>query len=181
VAVFYSPLANIFEIKANKREAFYMSKFWRWVKNDLHLNGAISEQSWWGDEVTPALFKSELQSTTGDITVWINSPGGDVFAAAQIYNALKEYPSHVTILKSNWHESQRMMSKYGLIYSTKTRKDDGNDILEATFFIDASIKFYKTAELAWDKIWRVVEQNCTQSFNKNDAQNTIMRQLIGVE
>ena len=71
--------------------------FWRWVKNDLHLNGAISEQSWWGDEVTPALFKSELQSATGDITVWINSPGGDVFAAAQIYNALKEYPDKVTI------------------------------------------------------------------------------------
>jgi ATP-dependent Clp protease protease subunit len=74
-----------------------MSKFWRWVKNDLHLNGAIAEQSWWGDEVTPALFKSELQKNTGNITVWINSPGGDVFAAAQIYNVLKEYPAHVTI------------------------------------------------------------------------------------
>ena len=33
-------------------------------------------------------FKEELQSGEGDITVWINSPGGDVFAAAQIYNCL---------------------------------------------------------------------------------------------
>jgi ATP-dependent Clp protease protease subunit len=74
-----------------------MSKFWRWVKNDLHLNGAIAEHTWWGDEVTPALFKSELQANTGNITVWINSPGGCVFAASQIYNALKEYPDKVTI------------------------------------------------------------------------------------
>ena len=70
-----------------------MNKFWRFIKNDLHLNGAIAEQTWWGDEVTPALFKSELQSAMGDLNVWINSPGGDVFAAAQIYNALKEYSS----------------------------------------------------------------------------------------
>jgi ATP-dependent Clp protease protease subunit len=73
------------------------NQFWRWVKNDLHLNGAIAEHTWWGDEVTPALFKSELQKNTGNITVWINSPGGCVFAAAQIYNALKEYPDKVTI------------------------------------------------------------------------------------
>jgi len=63
----------------------------------LRLDGAISEETWWGDEVTPAAFKAELSAGNGNITVWINSPGGDVFAAAQIYNALKEYPGKVTI------------------------------------------------------------------------------------
>ena len=36
-------------------------------------------------------------SGDGDITVWINSPGGDCVAAAQIYNMLMDYPHDVTI------------------------------------------------------------------------------------
>lgn len=79
-----------------------MRKFWNWVRDSdeertLYLNGVISEETWWGDEVTPKLFKDELLASTGDITVWINSPGGDVFAAAQIYNMLMEYTGKVTV------------------------------------------------------------------------------------
>ena len=78
-------------------------KFWNWVRNEetgsrtLVLNGQISDETWFGDEVTPGLFRDELQSCEGDITVWINSPGGDVFAAAQIYNMLMEYPGNVDV------------------------------------------------------------------------------------
>lgn len=80
-------------------------KFWNWVKNEgelestrtLFLNGEISDETWYGDEVTPQLFKDELNIDSGDITVWINSPGGDVFAAAQIYNMLRDYKGHVTV------------------------------------------------------------------------------------
>ena len=36
-------------------------------------------------------------SGSGDITVWINSPGGDCVAAAQIYNMLMDYPGNVTV------------------------------------------------------------------------------------
>lgn len=84
-------------------------KFWTWVKNNadealgvpetrtLFLNGEISDETWYGDEVTPALFRDELNAGTGDITVWINSPGGDVFAAAQIYNMLMDYSGNVTV------------------------------------------------------------------------------------
>ena len=79
-----------------------MRKFWNWVRNSdeertLYLNGPIAEESWWGDEVTPKLFKGELLSGAGNITVWINSPGGDVFAAAQIYNMLMDYAGQVTV------------------------------------------------------------------------------------
>ena len=78
-------------------------KFWNWVKNEgeetrtLYLSGEISDETWFGDEVTPKLFKDELMAGSGDITLWINSPGGDVFAAAQIYNMLMDYPGHVTV------------------------------------------------------------------------------------
>ncbi len=47
--------------------------------------------------MTPQLFKEELVSGNGDITVWINSPGGDCVAAAQIYNMLREYEGNVTV------------------------------------------------------------------------------------
>lgn len=63
----------------------------------LFLDGAIAEETWYGDEVTPKQFKSELINGTGDITIWINSPGGDVFAASQIYNMLMDYKGKVTV------------------------------------------------------------------------------------
>ena len=36
-------------------------------------------------------------SGSGNITVWINSPGGDCVAAAQIYNMLMDYKGDVTV------------------------------------------------------------------------------------
>lgn len=63
----------------------------------LFLNGTIAEESWFDDDVTPRLFKEELNGGNGNITVWINSPGGDCVAAAQIYNMLMEYKGDVTV------------------------------------------------------------------------------------
>ena len=88
-----------------------MKKFWNWktrtVTNQetqeqvqertLFLNGTIAEESWFDDDVTPQLFKDELMAGSGDITVWINSPGGDCVAAAQIYNMLMDYKGDVTV------------------------------------------------------------------------------------
>lgn len=79
-----------------------MRKFWNWAADEsggrtLYLDGAIAEETWWGDEVTPKQFKVELLAGEGDICVWINSPGGDVVAAAQIYNMLMDYKGSVTV------------------------------------------------------------------------------------
>ena len=81
-----------------------MKRFWNWVRDEtnpeertLRLEGAIAEESWFDDEITPAVFKEELMAGNGPITVWINSPGGDCVAAAQIYNMLMEYPADVTV------------------------------------------------------------------------------------
>lgn len=80
-----------------------MIKFWNFVtneksgENELFLDGAISDDTWWGDEITPEIFRNELFEVSGDITVWINSPGGDVFAASQIYTMLRNHKSKVTV------------------------------------------------------------------------------------
>lgn len=82
-------------------------KFWKWrnqaeagtapEERTLFLNGTIAEESWFDDDVTPQIFKDELNAGSGDITVWINSPGGDCVAAAQIYNMLSNYKGKVTV------------------------------------------------------------------------------------
>ena len=83
-----------------------MKKFWNWTNQTdnpkesgrtLFLNGTIADESWYDDDVTPQLFKNDLYAESGDVTVWLNSPGGDCIAAAQIYNMLKEYPDNITI------------------------------------------------------------------------------------
>ncbi len=79
-----------------------MKKFWNWIRDEtggrvLRLEGPIDEESFWGDEITPAAFREDLEDDEGDITVWINSPGGNVFAAAEIYTMLKDYAGEVTV------------------------------------------------------------------------------------
>ena len=79
-----------------------MKKFWNWIHDDsggrvLRLEGPIDSESFWGDEITPQMFRDELYAEEGDITLWINSPGGNVFAAAEIYTMIRDYPGSVTV------------------------------------------------------------------------------------
>ena len=67
------------------------------LERPLIQNGTIAEESWFDDDITPKLFRDELFAGNGDITIWINSPGGDCVAAAQIYNMMMEYPVKVTV------------------------------------------------------------------------------------
>ena len=77
-------------------------RFWNWVRNEndtrtLTLNGTIAEESWFEDDVTPRMFRDELNAGTGDVVIWINSPGGDCVAASQIYTMLMDYKGHITV------------------------------------------------------------------------------------
>lgn len=86
-----------------------MKRFWNWLAPEasgpnsdggervLRINGVIAEESWLDDEITPAVFASELNAGSGPVTIWLNSPGGDVVAAARIYNMLLDYPGKVTV------------------------------------------------------------------------------------
>ena len=78
-------------------------KFWQFRNQteesaELLLYGDISDTSWWGDEVTPKQFADELNALGGinEITVRINSGGGDVFAATAIGNMLEQHKASVT-------------------------------------------------------------------------------------
>lgn len=80
-------------------------KFWQFrnlagddQKAELLLYGDISERSWWEDAATPKRFADDL-AALGDvkeITVYINSGGGDVFAANTIGNMLERNAATVT-------------------------------------------------------------------------------------
>lgn len=79
-----------------------MRKFWNWIRDDgggrvLRLEGPIDEESIWSDGVTPKQFREELYAEDGDVTIWINSPGGNVFAAAEVYTMIRDYPGAVTV------------------------------------------------------------------------------------
>ena len=77
-------------------------QFWNWVRNQdgtrtLTIDGVIAEESWFDDDVTPKIFREQLNAGTGDIVLWVNSPGGDCVAASQIYTMLMEYKGNVTV------------------------------------------------------------------------------------
>lgn len=78
-----------------------MHKFWNMSEENgertLRIDGQIADETWFGDEVTPQIFQADLEAGSGDITLWLNSPGGDVFAAAQIYNMLMDYKGNVHV------------------------------------------------------------------------------------
>lgn len=60
-------------------------------KAELLLYGDIAERSWWDDTATPKKFADDLAAlgSVKEITVYINSGGGDVFAAQAIGNMLE--------------------------------------------------------------------------------------------
>ena len=78
-----------------------MDKFWSFSvradagggkTTDLYLTEEISRhESWWMDTSSRDAFREELNAADGDIRLWIDSPGGDSFAGAAIYDMLREY------------------------------------------------------------------------------------------
>ena len=81
-----------------------MKTFWK-IKNEadaedaeMMIYGQISDETWFGDEVTPRQFAEDLKQCGGkNLAVHVNSPGGDVFAAQAIYSQLKNYSGTVTM------------------------------------------------------------------------------------
>lgn len=82
-----------------------MNKFWQ-VQNKVNGNNEIliygpiaGKSSWFGNETAPEDFAQDLEKLGGrDVTVRINSGGGDVFAAHAIHNQLLAYKGRVTVV-----------------------------------------------------------------------------------
>lgn len=61
-------------------------------RTDLYLLDEIAgRESWFSDAVTPKAFKQDLDRARGTLYLWLDSPGGDAFAGAAIYDMLREY------------------------------------------------------------------------------------------
>ena len=85
-----------------------MKKFYNLIpgqpgeESRLYIDGEIvsgySGYDWWTDDHQTGAydFRNEL-AQCGPVTVYINSPGGDVFAGAAMYSALLEHPHKVTV------------------------------------------------------------------------------------
>ncbi len=67
-------------------------------KNTISILDAIGSDPWTGEGVTAKRISAALRSIGGaDVTVSINSPGGDMFEGLAIYNILREYKGRVTV------------------------------------------------------------------------------------
>jgi ATP-dependent Clp protease protease subunit len=79
------------------------NKFYNFARDEntggreLFIDGEISSELWFGDEITPRDFKEQLFEGNGNITIWISSPGGDVIAASEIYSMLRDYQGEITV------------------------------------------------------------------------------------
>lgn len=63
--------------------------------NEIMLYGAIGD---YFDELTAQKIVNQIKNMSGDITVRVNSPGGDVFDGIAIMNALKAHSGKVTVV-----------------------------------------------------------------------------------
>lgn len=81
-------------------------RFWNFTEGPeeriLYISGEIIDgydEDGYNEEIksTADIFRDELYSGEGNISVWVNSPGGDMVTGAQIYNLIKDYKGKVTI------------------------------------------------------------------------------------
>ncbi|MCM1165670.1 MAG: Clp protease ClpP [Ruminococcus sp.] len=98
-----TPNKRFWEIKASEKAADGTTA----APAELILYGDISTETWYGDEVTPKVFDSELAALgdVDEIVVRINSGGGDVFAANAIYTRLKDHKAKITVKIDGWAAS----------------------------------------------------------------------------
>ena len=65
---------------------------------EVYIYGEITDFKWFDEDVTPTSIKDELAKikNVDEVNVYVNSPGGGVFAGVAIYNELKRINVPVT-------------------------------------------------------------------------------------
>ena len=64
---------------------------------EMYIYDEIDGSGWWGISARDVI-ESLMQVTASSITLHLNSPGGDVFDAYAIYNALRNHPATVDVV-----------------------------------------------------------------------------------
>ena len=183
--------------------------FWQWLKNSteetettdastgrtLYLNGVIATEGWFDDDVTPKMFKDELESGSGDIEVWLDSPGGDVMAATQIYNMLKSYKGKVTVKIDSLAASAAsviamagdvvLMSPLSLLFihnPLTVAAGNADDMQKAIDMLETWLSAKKAVELGFaDSIMfsdNDADTDDSYEFSQREVSNRLMNQLI---
>lgn len=71
---------------------------------EINLNGYITEEAWWDDEITPKDLHEQLYGKDGksadDVHIRLNSYGGLCNAATRMFDDIKAYPGKVQITVS---------------------------------------------------------------------------------
>ena len=71
---------------------------------EIHLNGYIDDEEWFGDEITPeslhGLLYPEGADAQEDLRIVLNSYGGSCNAAVRMFDDLRAYPGNVHIIVS---------------------------------------------------------------------------------
>lgn len=65
---------------------------------EIYIYGEITDFKWWDEDVTPTSIKEELDTLkdVDSIKLYVNSPGGGVFAGVAIFSALKRLNKPIT-------------------------------------------------------------------------------------
>ncbi len=78
-------------------------KNWLQVKavaniGEIYIYGEITDMKWFDEDITPTSVKEELDKlkNVDSINLYVNSPGGNVFAGVAIYNEIKRFNKPVT-------------------------------------------------------------------------------------
>ena len=71
---------------------------------EIHLNGYIDDEEWFGDEITPealhGMLYPEGEEAHDDLRILLNSYGGSCNAAVRMFDDLRAYPGNVHIIVS---------------------------------------------------------------------------------
>ena len=76
------------------------------------------------------------------------------------------------IVKACWYEIQRLISQNGMAYTTDKK------LVEMNPMIDGAMKYFKMTDMAWDKIWRIVAQNCEENLGGSNPHDDFMEKLL---
>ena len=65
---------------------------------EIFIYGEITDEKWFEEDITPSWFKDQMAKLSDfkNINLFINSPGGGVFAGITIYNIIKRQAAKVT-------------------------------------------------------------------------------------
>ena len=170
------------------------------TRAELTIYGEITSDKWWEEDVTPTEIKELLDSVKDkDLDIYINSPGGSVFAGLSIYHMLKRHngkkivhvdgvaASIASIIAMAGDEIHIPVSAYLMIHRAWTyTAGNRNDLLETINLLEKMdsnmADIYKTKaleEISNEKIIELMDDETWLSGKEAQQYFNIITEDIG--